>query len=659
MRPSKIDDQTAEWLAFVERVRTGPSVSFDEQWARFLELSDARDPSLGPLPTWVPSAERVEASKIGRLTADLGLGSYDELYRWSVEHRSEFWRTVIDRLGVVFDSPPDQTLDLANGPTAPRWLPGARLNITDSCFQPQDCVLAIVQGSEGAETDTYVTYGELEILVNRVANGLAGHGFAPGARIALYMPMTIECVAAYLGIIRAGCAVISIADSFAPQEVRRRLEIAEADGIITVDEFTRGGRTIALYDKVCSAGAPRAVVITDGDVTSPLLRRGDVFWTDFLGEAADFASHMAEPDSLTNILFSSGTTGDPKAIPWTHLTPIKCGMDGHFHQDIGPGSVVCWPTNIGWMMGPWLIYATLLNKGCIALYEGLPSGPDFARFIERAGVGMLGVVPSLVRAWRESGACVEADWSKIETFSSTGEPSNRHDYLWLTSLTNHRAPVIEYCGGTEIGGGYVTGTVVQPASPSTFTTPALGLDLVILDDAGTPIADGEEGEVFLVPPAIGLSQKLLNRDHEKVYHDECPIGPGGQILRRHGDQLARLPGGFYRAQGRADDTMNLGGIKVSSLELERVIDHHPAVFESAAVAVQSGGEGAERLVVFAITAVDTDFEQLLIDLRRRVASELNPLFKIHDLVLVKELPRTASNKLMRRRLRAEYQEPSL
>ena len=654
MKPPKIDDQTAEWIAFVERVRSDSSIGFDEQWAQFLELTENRDASLGPLPTWLPSRERIEASNIGQLMVELGFESYGELQQWSVSHRAEFWQTVIDRLGIAFDQPPTRILDLKSGPIDPCWLPDGRLNITDSCFQPEDCVLAIVQGSEGAETDTYLTYGELEILVNRVANGLAEHGFAPGSRIALYMPMTIECVAAYLGIIRAGCAVISIADSFAPQEVARRLEIAEADGIITVDVYSRGGRSIPLYDKVCEASAPRAIVINDEKVTWPLLRKGDLLWSDFLGSSSSFKSVAVPPDELTNVLFSSGTTGDPKAIPWTHLTSIKCGMDGHFHQDIGPGSIVCWPTNIGWMMGPWLIYATLLNQGCIALYEGLPSGPGFSRFIERAAVNMLGVVPSLVRAWRDSNACIDADWSSIETFSSTGEPSNRRDYLWLTSLTGHRAPVIEYCGGTEIGGGYVTGTVVQPASPSTFTTPALGLDLVILDDAGEPVADGEEGEVFLVPPSIGLSQELLNRDHEKVYHDDCPNGPGGEILRRHGDQLARLPGGFYRAQGRADDTMNLGGIKVSSLELERVIDHHPGVSESAAVAVQPGGEGAENLVVFVVLSDDADGDDLLAELRRRIAVELNPLFKIHDLVIVDGLPRTASNKLMRRKLRAAY-----
>ncbi len=654
MKRTQIDDQTAERLEFVERVRSDPSISFDEQWARFVALSEARDPSLGPLPTWAPSHERIKASNAGQLMADQSIDTYDELHRWSVEHRIDFWQAVIERLGIVFDREPGTILDPQQVPTDPRWLPDARLNITDSCFGADPEHIAIIQGRERSDARRSVTYRGLEILVNRFANGLVENGFAPGSRIALYMPMTIECVAAYLGVIRAGCAVVSIADSFAAREVSRRLEIAEADGIITVDELTRGGRSFPLYDKICNTLAPRAVVICDEDLTSPLLRRGDMQWSDFLSDKTRFPGVAAAPDDLTNVLFSSGTTGDPKAIPWTQLTPVKCAMDGHLHQDISPGSVVCWPTNIGWMMGPWLIYATLINRARMVLYEGLPGGLDFARFIEETRVTMLGVVPSLVRSWRESGVCERADWSGIETFSSTGEPSNRRDTLWLTSLTGHRAPVIEYCGGTEIGGGYITGSVVQPASPSTFTTPALGLDLVILDDAQQPVPIGDEGEVFLVPPSIGLSQSLLNRDHESVYHRGCPAGPNGEILRRHGDQLAQLPGGFYRAQGRADDTMNLGGIKVSSLELERVADHHPAVSESAAVAIQPGGEGAEKLVVFVVPAGDPDRENLLAELQKRIAGEINPLFKIHDLVIIDSLPRTASNKLMRRKLRARY-----
>jgi acyl-coenzyme A synthetase/AMP-(fatty) acid ligase len=151
------------------------------------------------------------------------------------------------------------------------------------------------------------------------------------------------------------------------------------------------------------------------------------------------------------------------------------------------------------------------------------------------------------------------------------------------SRAGYRAPVVEYCGGTEIGGGYITGTVVQPASPATFSTPALGLDVVILDEGGRQAREGADGEVFLVPPSIGLSQSLLNRDHHEVYHAGCPAGPGGELLRRHGDQMERLAGGYFRAHGRADDTMNLGGIKVVG-ELEAVLGV-PDVTDVAAIAV--------------------------------------------------------------------------
>jgi acetyl-CoA synthetase len=416
--------------------------------------------------------------------------------------------------------------------------------------------------------------------------------------------------------------------------------------------LVRGGKTIRLYDTVVRANAPRAIVIrTDGGVR---LREGDLSWSELVSESTEFQPAPADPYTVTNVLFSSGTTGDPKAIPWTHLTPIKAAADGHLHHDIQPGSVVAWPTNIGWMMGPWLIYATLVNRGCIALFDGVPTGAGFARFVSSAGVTMLGVVPSLVRGWRTSGACQGVNWRLVETLSSTGEPSNRPDYLWLMSRTSYRAPVVEYCGGTEIGGGYICGTVVQPAAPATFSTPALGLDLVLLDAHGRPAAEESSGEVFLVPPSIGLSQSLLNRDHDQVYYAGCPTGPNGELLRRHGDQMERLPGGYFRAHGRADDTMNLGGIKVSAVELETVLDRHPALAECAAVAVQPEGGGADRLVVFAVLSDPRDPGELRQELGRLLADRLNPLFKISDVVIIDALPRTASGKLMRRELRARY-----
>ncbi len=609
--------------------------------------------ALPPIP-WKPSKEFSAQSNLGQFMDEMKMKDFGELHKWSVTERAAFWGKVIEKLGIVFEKKPDQILDMADGPENPRWLPGALMNCVDSCFGADPESVAVFSGREGSERIETTSLRELEELADRFAGGLSSGGYRAGDAVALYMPMNVECVAAYLGIVRAGCRVISIPDSFSADEVKMRLAIGDAKGIVTARSYIRGGKRVSPYRTVVRAGAPPAIVVGAGTGGGTTLRDGDQAWHEFLAGPGKFPSVAVDPNHISNILFSSGTTGTPKAIPWTHLTPIKCAMDGHMHQDIRRGDVVAWPTNIGWMMGPWLIYAALINGAAIALYEGTPAGDGFTRFVQEAGVTVLGVVPSLVRAWRTAGFSADVDWSGIRVFSSTGEPSRRDDYHWLMGLAGTGAPVIEYCGGTEIGGGYITGTVVQDASPSTFTTPALGIDLVVLDDDWNRAVEGETGEVFLVPPSIGLSQTLLNADHHQVYYEGCPAGPGGELLRRHGDQLALLPGGQYKAGGRADDTMNLGGIKISSIELERAIETHKSIRECAAVSSRVDGDGPELLIVFAVIAETADEDNLKKEANKILASTLNPLFKIYDLVVTAVLPRTASNKLMRRALRDSY-----
>ena len=650
---SSSSDPADRWKSFLDRVRETPGMPFEDQWREFDRLLADQDELKRPPVVWSPSASLLREANLAQAIDERGFASYEDFHRWSCVEREAFWSLVIDRLGVKFLEEPERVLDAGADPLSPRWLPGARLNCVDSCFGTDPSQTAIVSGREDGATLERISYGELERRVHQVARGLVEHGFRPGDGIAMYLPMTIECVVAYLAIIYAGCFVISIADSFPPPELERRLRIGNARGILTLDRYVRAGKPIELYRRVCDVAGPRAIVISANRGQQSKLRPGDLRWEELSTDAETRPSHPGEPSDVTNVLFSSGTTGDPKAIPWTHLTAIKAAMDGHFHQDIRTQDVMAWPTNIGWMMGPWLIYATLFNRATMALYQGVPTGADFLRFVHDAGVTVLGVVPSLVRAWRALGT-VDDDWNTIRVFSSTGEPSNAEDYLWLMSRAGYRAPVIEYCGGTEIGGAYITGTVVQPASPSTFTTPALGLDLVLIDEDGNVTGGTGMGEVFIVPPSIGLSQRLLNRDHDEMYHAGCPTGPKGEPLRRHGDLIARLPGGFYAARGRADDTMNLGGIKIGSLEIETALACHPAVAESAAVGFQTDGKGLERLVVFARLAEEIALDRLRQELSVILARRLNPLFKIHDLVIVEALPRTASNKLIRRELRERY-----
>jgi acetyl-CoA synthetase len=306
------------------------------------------------------------------------------------------------------------------------------------------------------------------------------------------------------------------------------------------------------------------------------------------------------------------------------------------------------------------------------------------------------------------------DWTGVTKFSSTGEASDLESMLWLMSrvgtisgpdgVGSGYAPVIEYCGGTEIAGSFLSSTLLQPNIPSLMSTPVCGSRVCILNDNGNVsysdvdvttrrasciIQDGVSneaqegkderemtGEIALIPPSLGLSTMLLNRVHHECYYDEMPIHQDGRLLRRHGDEIQNLPGSYFRALGRCDDTMNLGGIKVSSVEIERVcnISSPTIIAETAAIAIQPRGGGPSMLVLVVVTkpmtsgiVIDNNTTGAMLhekesEFKSKVKSicqgaiktKLNPLFHIYDVVLVTELPRTASNKIMRRVLRDNY-----
>jgi acetyl-CoA synthetase len=566
---------------------------------------------------WRPTQETLDAANLTWWLKERGASNYEELHAWSVTHPGEFWDAVVRRLDVKLRKPYRSILD------GDEWLPGAVLNIGESCFrEPLDAV-AIVTANRR------ITRAELWTMSCRVANGLHAMGLREGDAVAFYLSLSAEAVAAYLGVILAGCIAVSIPESLPVEEIGKRLRIGGARAVFTQQDLVRGTKRLPLYDKIKAATALPVVVI-------------GASWNDFLG-SADFTAVARRPHDTLHILFSSGTTGEPKAIPWDHTTPIKCASDAHFHQDVKPGDVLCWPTSLGWMMGPWLIFASLMNGAAMALYEGSPLERGFCEFVQHAGVTILGVVPSLVSSWKAS-AFPDIDWSRMRLFSSTGEASNPHDYRWLMRANQPDGamrPIIEYCGGTEIGGGYITSNMLSPQNPAEFNCKAMGIDFVLFD-----------AEVFLVPPSMGLSRRLLNANNHEIYYAGCPTWNGKQ-LRRHGDRMIAVGADRWRSDGRADNAMNLGGIKVGSSEIERVVAAQVSdVREAAAVGVPPKDGGAERLVIFVVCAPDVVKETLLTRMRLAIKQHLNPLFHLHDIVLIDALPRTPSNKVMHKELRA-------
>ncbi len=599
---------------------------------------------------WQPTLEFIKNTNLYRQMQKNGFENYKDFYKWSISNRNEFWDITVKALDIQLIKPYSTILDDTDV-EHPVWLKDARMNIVDSCFKATPDSPAIVYQKENDENLQTLSYKNLETYINRIANAFIENGLQKGDTIGIDMAMNIEAVAIYLAGIKAGLQVVTVADSFSPDEIKVRFGIAPPKLVFTQDYLLRAGKKLPLYDKVLDAYDGPVIIVPAIENTDIRIKRQDHFWDEFLSDNTHFSSIAMDPLDTITVLFSSGTTGNPKAIPWNHTTAIKSAADGFYHHDIQTGNVVAWPTNLGWMMGPWLIFASLINNGTIALFEGSPMSEAFGRFVQETRINMLGVVPSIVRAWKNTGTMESFDWSAIKCFSSTGESSNPQEMTYLMQLAGNK-PVIEYCGGTEIGGGYVTATLIQTNIPSTFSTPALGSEFIIVNEEGKL---SDKGEVFLVPPAMGLSFKLLNRDHHKVYYEGTPK-IDGKILRRHGDFLIRLDNGYYRVMGRTDDSMNLGGIKVSSLQIEELVNSHIAVTESAAIAVSPPEGGPARLVLYIVPNGIVDKELLQYELQKLIKQKLNPLFKIFDVVVTEKLPRTASNKIMRRVLRAAYQK---
>ncbi|KAM7272694.1 hypothetical protein ACFE04_027357 [Oxalis oulophora] len=627
------------------------------------------DSSLNGPPLYsFPSLNESKQTNLGRVMEIHGpklfgtsykdpITSFNLFQRFSAQKPDAYWQIALNELALEFHKPPNCILDKTDkSKPGGSWLPGALFNIAECCLLPrshprkEDHTSAIVWKDEGSDDSfvNHITLKQLREQVMLIANALDAT-FSKGDAIAIDMPMTADAVIIYLAIVLGGFVVVSIADSFAPKEIATRLRVSKAKGIFTQDFIQRGGRKFPLYSKVVEAAPYKCIVLpVRGNDVGIELRKQDISWKDFLFSVKHhprpnhYSPVYGPADAIINILFSSGTTGDPKAIPWTQLSPIRAAGDSWAHLDVQVGDVLCWPTSLGWVMGPILMFGCFLSGATLALYHGSPLDRGFGKFVQDAGVTKLGTVPSLVKSWKSTNCMDSLDWTKIKTFASTGETSNVDDDLWLSSKAYYK-PIIECCGGTELASSYIQGSLLQPQAFGAFSTASITTGFVILDENKVPYVssifcqpDDQPciGEVALFPLSLGATNTLLNADHHEIYYKGMPI---------------------YRGMGRCDDTMNLGGIKTSSIEIERVCDGaDESISETAAVSVTPVYGGPELLAIFVVLKKgfdDVQPEKLKPKLSKAIQSNLNPLFKVIFVRIVPEFPRTASNKLLRRVLR--------
>ena len=384
----------------------------------------------------------------------------------------------------------------------------------------------------------------------------------------------------------------------------------------------------------------------------------DQVWEVLLEDEPDRApTHEMDPEDPLMIIYTSGTTGKPKGTLHVHGGfPVKAAQDMAHGFDVGAEDTVFWFTDLGWMMGPWLIFGSLALGATMVLYEGTPDHPApdrLWRMVAQHGVTVFGVSPTLVRSLMTHGDEPPSrhDLSSLRILGGTGEPWNPEPFNWFfRQIGGGRIPVINYTGGTEISGGILCGNVITRLRPCSFAGPVPGIAADVVDADGKPVR-GEVGELVIRNPWPGMTRGFWgDRDrYIETYWNRFPD------VWVHGDWAYIDPDdGLWYVLGRSDDTIKVAGKRLGPAEVESVLMGHPAVAESAAVGVPDELKG-EALVCFVILRPGREpSDALAAELKELVAGALGKPLRPHEVHFVSDLPRTRNAKILRRVVRSVY-----
>jgi len=617
---------------------------------------------------WRPSAEIIAQSNLTRFMRRHGLSGLEQLQRRSTTDLVWFWNAVLEDLDIRFRRPYSHVLDLSRGPAWAQWCVGGVMNIIDNCLDkyagtPIDSRLAIRFESEAGDCG-HLSYRDLRLQVNQMANSLRQLGFGKGHVIGLFMPMSAEIVVAMLAIIKIGAICLPLFSGFGAQAIATRLADAEAKGLFTADGCARRGKPHLLKPVADEAAAHlptlrHLIVLKRLGSEVPWQTGRDHWWHEVLSERAiDSPTEATEAEDPLMILYTSGTTGRPKGAVHTHCGfPIKAAQDMSQGLDLHADETLFWITDMGWMMGPWLVFGTLLLGATMMVYDGALDYPQPDRLwqlIEKHKVTSLGISPTLVRSLLPHGEkpVLSHVLSSLRKFASTGEPWNPAPWRWLFEKVGAgKLPIINYSGGTEISGGILMGNVLTPLKPCAFAGPLPGMAADVVDERGLPVRNAV-GELIIRQPWIGMTRGFW-KDSQRYLETYWSRFPNVWV---HGDWAAVDEDGFWYILGRSDDTIKVAGKRLGPAEVESVLVSHPAVNEAAAIGVPDEVKG-ESLCCFCVLkqrGQTYDAGVLAKELQSLVASELGRPLMPRSIHFVSELPKTRNAKVMRRVIRAAY-----
>ncbi|CAN5770929.1 AMP-binding protein [soil metagenome] len=638
-------------------------------------MTTERWPTFGrdvPEAAWRPSAELLADSRLARFLRATGEPDLGSLQGRAVGDPTWFWGSAVADLELDWQRPYREVMDLSAGPEWSRWWSGGAFNYAEAAVDPRAARdpdgHALTWEGEDGEVRRF-SNAALKSEVDRAAGMLANEGVQPGDRVGILLPLLPETVIAVLALGRLGAIYTPIFSGYAAPAVASRLEDCGATMLITADGFLRRGGVVPLKPTadaaVAAAPSVKRVLVVRrlgarAETESvPWVDGRDRWWDEAMADPAVtplMEAPETDPESPYMIIYTSGTTGRPKGAVHVHGGfPIKGAQDLAHGFDLRRGEVLFWFTDLGWMMGPWAISGALLLGASLVIYEGTPDhpGPDrLWSLVTRHGVTHLGLSPTVIRALMAHGTdpLRGHDRSSLRVLGSTGEPWNPEAWWWFFREAGEgRCPVINYSGGTEVSGGIVSCNPLTPIKPASFGGPSVGTAADVIGADGSSVR-GQVGELVIRQPLPGMTRGFW-QDQERYLETYWRRLPGTWV---HGDWAIVDEDGYWFIQGRSDDTLKVAGKRVGPAEVESAATSHPSVLESAAIGIPHEVKGDVIVVFCVLRRGETGDEGLRAAISARVVEQMGKALKPEAILVVPQLPKTRSGKVMRRVARAAY-----
>lgn len=616
---------------------------------------------------WQPSQAQVDGANLTAFMQRWKIPDFNTLMQRSTSDVAWFTEAVLKFLDIRFYEPYSTVVDLSQGIQFPTWCVDGKMNIVLNCVEKwmenendRKKIAIAFEGEEGNQTT--LTYEELNNEVNKAANTLRSLGLGKGDAIGIFMPMTPEIVIALLAIAKIGGIILPLFSGYGSGAIVSRMVDAEAKAIFAADGAFRRGKAVEMKTVADEAAEQiptlQHVIVLKRTRQEIKMKAGRDYWWH---ELVDTQSNLCETEKTDAedplmVIYTSGTTGKPKGALHTHCGfPIKAAQDMAFGTDVHRDDVIYWMTDMGWMMGPWLVFGSLILGATIFLYDGAPDFPTPSRLWELAEkhkINQMGVSPTLIRSLIPYGEehFKNHNLSSLKCFASTGEPWNPDPWMWLfEKVGKKRIPIINYSGGTEISGGIVMGNMLLPLKPCAFSAPCPGMDADVVDENGESVRNAV-GELVIKAPWIGMTRGFW-KDKQRYLDTYWSRWENVWV---HGDFAAVDDDGLWYILGRSDDTIKIAGKRLGPAEVESILVRHKSIVEAAAIGVPHEVKGSE-LVLFAVTKPGVERSAALRqELHAMVVAEMGKPLAPKAILFVSDLPKTRNAKVMRRMIRAAY-----